>query len=98
MGRIKSAVSDKLTAKLAKSEGMHAVGDPAGLYLCVTGGGRSWILRYSFDGRRRDLGLGSYMDLSLAEAREKARENRKLVLQGIDPIEAKREQREEAQP
>lgn len=94
MARIKPGVADKAASKLAKQEGMHAMGNPPGLYLCVAGGGRSWILRYSFGGARRDLGLGSYFDLTLAEARDKARENRKLVLQGIDPIEAKREKRD----
>ena len=72
---------------------MHAVGDPPGLYLLVFEGSRSWILRYSFDGRRRDLGLGGYTDLSLAQARDKARAQRQLILQGIDPIEAKHELR-----
>lgn len=91
MGRIKAPMAEKSASKLSKVPGMHAVGDPPGLYLCVAGGGRSWILRYSLNDRRRDLGLGSYIDLTLAEAREKARENRKLVAQGIDPIEAKRE-------
>jgi integrase len=84
--------SEKASAKLAKREGMHAIGDPSGLYLCVAGGGRSWILRYSFAGRRRDMGLGSYGDLTLAEARETARTQRKLIKQGIDPLQAKREQ------
>ncbi len=94
MGKIKAPMAEKSASKLAKVPGMHAVGDPPGLYLCVAGGGRSWILRYSLNDRRRDLGLGSYTDLTLAEAREKAREKRKLVSQGIDPIEAKREQRD----
>lgn len=60
---------------------MHAVGDPSGLYLCVAGKAISWILRYTspLDGRRRDHGLGSYDDYTLAEVRERAREQRKLV-------------------
>lgn len=77
-----------------KKPGMHA--DGGGLYLQITeGGGRSWIFRYRMGGRKtpRDMGLGSEATLSLAEAREKARECRKLVLDGIDPIEHRREQR-----
>lgn len=93
MGRIKAPLSEKASAKLAKTEGLHAIGDPPGLYLLVHGGGRSWILRYSLNGRRRDFGLGSYIDLSLAEARQKAKDARKLVLEGIDPIEAKKAKR-----
>lgn len=92
MGQIKAPMAEKASAKLSRVEGFHAVGGVPGLYLHVLGGGRSWIYRYSFAGKRRDLGLGSYGDLTLAEARETAREQRKLVLQGIDPIEARREQ------
>ena len=94
MGRIKAPVAEKVSAKLSKKPGLHAVGDPPGLYIYVYGGGRSWVLRYSFDGKRRDLGLGAYTDLTLAQAREKAREQRKLISQGIDPIHAKRQQRD----
>ena len=92
MGRLKLSVAEKAVAKLARKEGVHAVGGTPGLYLHVAGGGRSWILRYSFAGRRRDLGLGSLVDLTVAEAREEARKQRKLILQGIDPIAAKHEQ------
>lgn len=92
MGRIKTPLAEKASAKLARSDGTHAVGGIPGLYLRVSGGARSWILRYSFAGRRRDLGLGSYASLTLAEAREAARKQRKLIMQGIDPISAKHEQ------
>jgi integrase len=76
----------------SRAEGMHAVGDPSGLYLCVAGGGRSWILRYMLAGKRREMGLGSFGDLPLADAREVARAQRRLIKQGIDPLQAKREQ------
>jgi integrase len=72
----------------AKS-GMHA--DGGGLYLQVKPGvdglRRSWIFRYAAAGRERYCGLGSVHTVSLAEAREKARECRQLRLAGIDPIE-----------
>lgn len=77
----------KLTVKQAKSAkpGIHV--DGAGLLLKVrASGSRSWILRVQFDGRRRDIGLGSDTDLSLAEAREKAAHLRKVARQGLDPI------------
>lgn len=92
MGRIKTPLAEKASAKLARSDGTHAVGGIPGLYLRVSGEARSWILRYSFAGRRRDLGLGSYANLTLAEAREAARKQRKLIMQGVDPISAKHEQ------
>lgn len=85
-------MAEKAVTKLSKLPGMHAVGDPPGLYLHCRDSSRSWILRYSsFGGKRRDMGMGSYGTLTLAEARDKAREQRKLILQGIDPIESKRE-------
>jgi len=59
----------------------------SGLYLLVkSSGSRSWLLRVQRDGKRRDIGLGSIAALNLAEAREKAAELRKHVLNGRDPI------------
>jgi integrase len=67
--------------------------DGGGLYLQATFGRdgelrRSWIFRFKLRGhRRRDMGLGSYADVTLTEARDVARQCRKLVKEGIDPIE-----------
>ena len=69
--------------------GRHADGN--GLYLFVQPSGtRSWIQRLVIRGRRRELGLGSVALVSLAEAREKARANRKLAREGGDPLAEKR--------
>jgi integrase len=69
--------------------GFHA--DGGGLYVQVTpSGGRTWVFRYQIAGRRRMMGLGSAARLTLAEAREKATEARRMVGEGQDPIEAKR--------
>lgn len=102
MGRIKSAITALTVKKLTKTPGMHAVGGAQGLYLVVNKYpnstnvnpyfAASWIYRYSFSGRRRDMGLGSFSDLSLEQARHKATQYRSQVLQGIDPIECKRQQ------
>lgn len=51
---------------------------------------KSWIFRYRLAGRERELGLGPVSDISLAEAREAAAVARKMKLNGIDPIDAKR--------
>lgn len=91
MARLIAPLSDRTVSKLSKLPGMHAVGLPPGLYLCVSGGARSWILRYSLHGKRRDFGLGSFTVLSLAEARDKASVARKLIAEGTDPIEAKKD-------
>jgi integrase len=75
-----------------KTPGMYA--DGGGLYLRVAdGGSKQWIYRYVTNGRPRDMGIGPVHVLTLAEAREKAREAAKLRLEGIDPIAAKHAQR-----
>jgi len=67
--------------------------DGAGLYLQIRpGGARSWIYRFTLNGRTRDMGLGALADVSLVKAREKASAARALVDDGIDPIEHTRAQ------
>src|SRR5215469_12964627 len=67
--------------------------DGAGLYLQVKpGGARSWIYRFTLNGRTRDMGLGALADVSLVKAREKASAARALVEDGTDPIEHTRAQ------
>lgn len=62
--------------------------DGGGLYLQVSkAGNKSWIYRFKLFGKRRDMGLGRFQDIGLADAREVAAEARKLVAKGIDPIE-----------
>lgn len=81
--------------KRLKSPGFHAVGGVAGLHLNIkASGAKSWILRVMVGDRRRDFGLGGYPDVSLERAREKAREFRRLIEEGIDPIEQKRAARD----
>src|SRR5215472_10254920 len=68
--------------------------DGGGLYLQVSGrGAKSWIYRFMLDGRAREMGLGPINTITLAEARKRAAECRKMRLDGIDPIEARRAQR-----
>jgi hypothetical protein len=69
-------------------------GDGGGLYLQVTkGGARTWVFRFMRAGRARWMGLGALHTISLAEARIKARECRRLLLDGLDPIEARKAKR-----
>lgn len=75
--------------------GMHS--DGGGLYLQVTeNGARTWIFRFMLNRRAREMGLGPLHTINLAEARERARECRKLRLDGIDPIEARNGKKAEA--
>jgi integrase len=71
--------------------GINFVGGVAGLAINVTkSGGRSWILRYQVGGKRIDMGLGGYPDVTLAEARVAARAVRGKIAAGVDPIEDSR--------
>lgn len=80
-----------LAVSRLKEPGFHAVGGVAGLYLQVLpSGGRSWVLRAMIAGRRRDMGLGGFPDVTLAGARDAARKAREKIEDGIDPIEDRR--------
>lgn len=79
-----------------KTPGLHFVGGVDGLALQIApGGSRSWVLRARMGGKRRDMGLGGFPDVTLAQARDAAREARVKIKQGLDPIDeghqAKRE-------
>ncbi|MFB3082023.1 MAG: tyrosine-type recombinase/integrase, partial [Gammaproteobacteria bacterium] len=83
-----------LEVKRKKKRGLHSVGGVAGLHLQIqASGARSWILRAVVGNKRRDIGLGGFPDVPLAEAREAARQARKLIRDGIDPVEARKAQK-----
>nr|WP_295977048.1 site-specific integrase [uncultured Agrobacterium sp.] len=88
-----ASVVNKLSAAgVAKEHAPGLYGDGGGLYLQVAkGGSKSWIFRFMIAGKPRYMGLGSIDAFSLREARERAKEARKLVADGIDPIEVRRE-------
>jgi integrase len=92
MARTLNRLSTKFVESNRRKPGMYA--DGGGLYLRVAeGGSKQWIFRYATNGRLRDMGIGPEHTLTLAEARERATEARKLRLDGIDPIEHKHAQR-----
>ncbi|PWK66933.1 integrase arm-type DNA-binding domain-containing protein [Aminobacter sp. AP02] len=69
----------------------HKVADSAGLFLFVTeSGSKLWRMRYRFGGKEKVLSFGSYPEVSLAEAREKRDDARRLLREGTDPSEQKR--------
>ena len=85
-------LASNAAAKLDRP-GLHS--DGGGLYLSVgRNGARSWTFRFWLAGRPREMGLGSTNVLSLSEARQKAQDARKLIAEGIDPIEARNATRE----
>jgi integrase len=68
--------------------GLYGAGN--NLWLKVRdGGARSWMFRFTLNGRARSMGLGDARDVSLAEARDKADDARRLLREGTDPIEAR---------
>lgn len=83
----------KLTTKFVES--ISVAGkyyDQHGLFLRVRpSGAKKWLQRYTFNGRRREVGLGSAKIVSVANARKTAHQNLVLVSEGIDPIEDKKQ-------
>lgn len=74
-----------------KEPGRYADPGCRGLWLQIAAAGtKSWLLRYMLHGKARAMGLGSVELVPLAEARERARAARRLLLDGKDPLEARR--------
>jgi integrase len=95
--------ANKLSAvKVARLKQPGRYCDGLGLWLQITesttgeGVTKAWLFRYQRYGRARQMGLGALHTVSLAEARERARHARQLLLDGDDPIEVKRKKRDEA--
>jgi integrase len=97
LNRLSTASINRLALPAPNKNGQQRcrlVADGAGLWIQVSSSGaKSWLLRYRFGGKARAVGLGSLQTVSLAEARIKARKYRNLVLDGIDPVVAKRARR-----
>ena len=82
----------KLTvAKIKALRTPKLYGDGRTLYLRVAdGGSKSWVQRVKYNGRRRDIGLGPWPVVSLADARDAALDNLRLIRNGGDPLAEKR--------
>ena len=83
----------KLTARKVETAKPGKYGDGEGLQLAVSASGaRKWVLRFQWHGKAREMGLGAFPLVSLEQARDAAREARKLAKAGVDPIaDSKRE-------
>ena len=86
---------NKLSARMVKALARPGrYGDGGTLYLVVAPtGSKSWVQRLTIGGRRRDLGLGGYPLVTLAEAREQAFDNRRQARRGRDPLADRRRAR-----
>ena len=95
MGR-RVRILTSLEVSRLRGPGLFFVGVVPGLAISVKAeSSRSWILRYYQNGRRRDMGLGPYPEVSLAQARDSAAAKRALIREGVDPIEQRKEARAE---
>ena len=79
----------KHTGKAAGDK--HA--DGGGMYLLVKAGGKYWRMDYAYAGKRKTLALGVYPEVSLADARDRRTDARKLLAKDIDPGAAKRQEK-----
>lgn len=83
--KVKNAKHGEKQVKLSDGDGMYLLITPAG--------GKCWRLKYRFDGKEKVLALGMYPEISLAEARDRRSQARKLLSQGVDPNQHKKAQR-----
>lgn len=90
---------NKLTARTVQTAGPGRFGDGGGLYLVVDpSGARRWIFLYRCNGKQREMGLGGAHVVTLADARRKRDEARRLLADGLDPLEARRKNEAPAAP
>ncbi|MBI2240943.1 MAG: integrase arm-type DNA-binding domain-containing protein [Magnetospirillum gryphiswaldense] len=83
-----------MTVQKAKEPGRYA--DGGGLYLQIgPTGGKSWLFRYTRQGKAREMGLGALNVLSLAEAREAAASVRRTLAAGHDPLDVRKAERQQ---
>lgn len=90
MPKLVAKLNDR-QVKAIKTDGLHACGE--GLYLQIKGVARAWIFRYQVAGKRRDMGLGSAAEVSLKDARDAVGAAKRLLRDGIDPVDARKAER-----
>ncbi|VWB81322.1 phage integrase [Burkholderia lata] len=96
MPKILNNKLNQMTVTRLKESGLYA--DGGGLYLQITKTGvKSWLFRYMREGKARGMGLGPLRTVGLADARAKALDCRRQLLDGNDPLDKKKEQRVQQQ-
>jgi integrase len=84
-------MASKLTARKVETAKPGKYSDGGNLYLIVSAtGARKWVLRFTWRGRAKEMGLGSATSVPLADAREKAASARRKIAQGVNPIEERK--------
>ena len=85
-------LTDKTIAQAKPKEKAYRLYDQYGLYLEVSPAGwKLWRLKYRFEGKEKRLAFGQYPLVSLKEARERTIDAKKLLEQGVDPSQKKKE-------
>lgn len=84
-----------IQVKTAKpNKGAYKLADGGGLYLLVSPtGGKLWRMDYRFDAKRKTVSFGAYPTISLADARQRREEAKRLLANGVDPSEMKKAQK-----
>ncbi len=89
-------LTDAAVRNAKPKESPYSVADGAGLSLLVQpSGGKWWRFRYRFFDKQKMLSLGTYPDIGLREARSQRDAARKLLTEGIDPGEKRKEEKAE---
>jgi integrase len=84
-------MASKLTARKVETAKPGKYSDGGNLYLIVSEtGARKWVLRFTWRGRAKEMGLGSATSVLLADAREKAASARRKIAQGLNPIDERK--------
>jgi integrase len=84
-------MADNLTARKVDTAKPGKYSDGGNLYLIVSKtGAKKWVLRFTWRGLAKEMGLGSTSSVPLADAREKAAAARRKIAQGLNPIEERR--------
>jgi len=90
-GVLEMALSDLKIKQSKPRDKAYSIADGGGMFLWVTpAGGKLFRWGYRFEGKRKLMALGKYPDVSLAEARERHSEARKMLAKGIDPMAARK--------
>lgn len=98
MARTTKPLTDKEIKASKPKEKEYKLFDGQGLYLSITPKGHKWWrLKYRFNGKEKRISLGVYPTVSLADARAKREELKKLIAKGIDPSDKKKQEKQEAQ-
>lgn len=92
------ALTDTAIRNAKPKDKAYVLNDGRGLNLEISPkGGKWWRLRYTFGGKPNRISLGTYPEISLVQARERREEARKLIAQGVDPSNARKDARVQEQ-